>query len=131
MGATVVRKSLKEKPARLATMMFGGSPINVDVPPMLLAITSAIRYDAAGTASRSQTRMVTGATSSTVVTLSSSADAPAVTRTRITITGYGRPRARVPANQAVSASVAPTTSITAAPPRADATRWTRSVAISA
>jgi hypothetical protein len=42
-GARLTRKSLKLSPARLAMMMLGGSPIRVAVPPMLLAIASAIR----------------------------------------------------------------------------------------
>ena len=50
---------------------------------MLEASASAIRYGAAGTPSQSQTKKVTGAISSTVVTLSSAADAAAVTNTRI------------------------------------------------
>ena len=74
-------------------MMFGGSPTRVAVPPMLDARTSAIRNGTGGTPSRSQTSNVTGATSSTVVTLSSAAEATAVTTTRMTMTGNGRPRA--------------------------------------
>ena len=147
-------------------MMFGGSPTSVAVPPMLEAIASAIRNGATGTASRSHTKNVTGAISSTVVTLSSTADAAAVTTTRIVITRNGRPRARLAAQiatysnapvrwitatisiipnskkmtfqsipdssekNACSASVAPISSITVAPPSAAATRCTRSVAIS-
>ena len=42
-GARLTRKSLNDRPARLAMMMFGGSPIRVAVPPMLMAIASAIR----------------------------------------------------------------------------------------
>ena len=37
------RKSLNVRPDRLAMMMLGGSPIRVAAPPMLEAITSAIR----------------------------------------------------------------------------------------
>ena len=59
-------------------MMFGGSPISVAAPPMFEAIASAIRNGTGGMPSRSQTSSVTGAISSTVVTLSSSADATAV-----------------------------------------------------
>jgi hypothetical protein len=139
-------------------MMFGGSPTSVAVPPMLEAITSAIRNGATGTPSRSHTRNVTGAISSTVVTLSSAADATAVTNTSRTITRNGRPRARLAAQiamysnapvristatiniipnsrkmtfqsipdssekNACSASVAPISSITAAPPNAAVTR---------
>ena len=146
-------------------MMLGGSPIRVAVPPMFEAITSAMRNGAAGRPSRSHTSSVTGATSSTVVTLSKPADATAVMTTRITMTGYGRPRARftaqiarysnspvrrstatmsimpmssmmtfqsMPASgekNACSASVAPMSSISAAPPSAAATRCTHSVAI--
>ena len=42
------RKSLKVRPARLAMMMFGGSPTRVAVPPMLEANTSAIRNGTGG-----------------------------------------------------------------------------------
>jgi hypothetical protein len=52
-----------------------------------------MRNGAGGTPSRSQTSSVTGATSSTVVTLSSAAETTPVTTSRITITGNGRPRA--------------------------------------
>ncbi len=92
-GARWTRKSLKVRPARLAMMMFGGSPTRVAVPPMLEANTSAIRNGAAGSARRSQTSRVTGAISSTVVTLSSSAEAVAVMTMSITITRNGRARA--------------------------------------
>ncbi len=133
---------------------------------MFDASASAIRNGITGTPSRWQTTNVTGATSSTVVTLSSSAEATAVTSTRITITRNGRPLARfaaqiarysntpvrcstatmsiIPSSRkmtfqsmpacseknACSASVAPMTSMIAAPPSAAATRCTRSVAIS-
>ena len=73
-GARLTRKSLNVRPPRLAMMMFGGSPISVAVPPMLLAITSAIRNGTGEVPSRSQMSSVTGATSSTVVTLSRNAD---------------------------------------------------------
>ena len=80
------RKSLKVSPDRLAMMMLGGSPIRVAAPPMLDASTSAIRNGNGETPSRSQTSKVTGAISSTVVTLSRNADATAVISTSSTIT---------------------------------------------
>jgi hypothetical protein len=43
MGVRWMRKSLKDKSARLAMMMFGGSPISVAVPPMFEANASTIR----------------------------------------------------------------------------------------
>ncbi len=165
-GARLTRKSSYVRPARLAMMMFGGSPTSVAVPPMLDARASAMRNGTTGTPRRRQTTNVTGATSSTVVTLSSSADATAVTSTSITMTGNGLPFARlaaqiarysntpvrcstatmsiIPASRkmtfqsmpvrsekkACSASTAPMTSMSAAPPSAAATRCTFSVAIS-
>ena len=42
-GARWIRKSLNDRPARLAMMMLGGSPIRVAVPPMFDANTNAIR----------------------------------------------------------------------------------------
>ena len=79
------RKSLKVRSPRLAMMMLGGSPTSVAAPPMFEASTSAIRNGTGRSPSRSQTRNVTGAISSTVVTLSSTADAVAVSTQSITI----------------------------------------------
>ena len=84
------RKSLNDKPARLAMMMFGGSPTRVAAPPMLEAKTSAIRNGTGLMSRRSQTSSVTGAISRTVVTLSRNAEATAVMRTSRTITRSGR-----------------------------------------
>ena len=42
-GARWSRKSLNDRPPRLAMMMFGGSPTRVAVPPMFEANTSASR----------------------------------------------------------------------------------------
>ena len=96
-GPRLTRKSLNDRPERLAMMMFGGSPISVAVPPMLEARTSAMRYASGRTPIRWHTSSVTGATSSTVVTLSRSAEAPAVRRHSRTITRNGSPRARLAA----------------------------------
>ena len=81
-------------------MMFGGSPIRVAVPPMFDASASAMRNGTGCRPSRSQTSRVTGAMSSTVVTLSSSAEATAVMTTSMTIVGKGRPRVRFAAQMA-------------------------------
>ena len=61
-----------------AIMMFGGSPISVAVPPTLDARASAIRNGTGSTSSSSAISSVTGARSSTVVTLSRNAEATAV-----------------------------------------------------
>jgi hypothetical protein len=100
MGARFTTKSLNDRSARLPMMMFGGSPIRVAVPPMFEANTSASRNGTGGTRSRSQMSSVTGAISSTVVTLSSSAEATAVMLTSSTMTGNGFPRARLEAQMA-------------------------------
>lgn len=76
-------------------MMLGGSPTNVAAPPTFDANTSAIKKGAALIARRSHTNSVTGATSNTVVTLSSRAEAIAVTRASRTMTRNGEPRARL------------------------------------
>ena len=99
-GAMFSRKSLKVSPDRLAMMMLGGSPIKVAAPPMLEARTSAIRNGPGLTPSRSQTSRVTGAISSTVVTLSKKAEATAVMSTSSTITRNGEPLARLAAQMA-------------------------------
>ena len=85
---------MKVSPDRLAMMMLGGSPIKVAAPPMFDARTSAIRNGVGEMASRSQTSRVTGAISSTVVTLSKNAEASAVIRTSSSITRNGEPLAR-------------------------------------
>jgi hypothetical protein len=100
-GPMWTRKSLNDRPARLPMMMFGGSPINVAAPPMFDASTSAIRNGTGLTPSRSHTSNVTGATSSTVVTLSSIADATAVISVNRIITRSGDPLARFAAQIAM------------------------------
>ncbi len=71
--------------------MFGGSPISVAVPPMLEASTSAISIGTAFTPSVSATTSVTGAISTTVVTLSRKAEATAVIRHSRISTRIGLP----------------------------------------
>ena len=110
-GARWTRKSLNDNPPRLAMMMLGGSPTRVAVPPMFDANTSASRYGTGGNANRWHSRIVTGATSNTVVTLSSSADATPVIRINRTISGNGRPRARF-ADQIARYSKTPVSRIT-------------------
>jgi hypothetical protein len=95
------RKSLKDRPPRLPMMMFGGSPMSVAAPPMLEEKTSATRNGTGLMASRSQTSSVTGATSSTVVTLSRNAEATAVMSTSRTMIRRGEPFARLAAQIAV------------------------------
>jgi len=68
--------SLKELPM----MMFGGSPMRVAVPPMLLRMTSEIRYGRGSTPRIPHISIVTGAINSMVVTLSKKALATAVRR---------------------------------------------------
>ena len=83
-GSEWTRKSVKLSPARLPMMMLGGSPMSVDIPPMLEARMSEMRYGADGRSSRRQTDSVTGATSSTQVTLSRIGATAAPTRTSST-----------------------------------------------
>ena len=83
-GSECTRKSTKLSPARLPMMMLGGSPMRVDMPPMLEARISEMRYGAGGRPSRRQTDSVTGATSSTHVTLSRIGETAAVISTSST-----------------------------------------------
>ena len=101
-GARLSTKSLKLSPDLAAMMMLGGSPIRVAVPPMLEAITSAIRNGTGGASMRSHSSSVTGATSRTVVTLSSRAEATAVSTISITMIANGRPLARLAAQIATN-----------------------------
>ena len=73
-------------------MMFGGSPISVAVPPMFEASAPEIRNGIGSTSRASATKRVTGAISSTVVTLSSRALSTAVTTAKITRITNGSPR---------------------------------------
>ncbi len=66
--------------------------MSVAVPPMFDAHATVMRYGATGSPSSRQTRRVTGATRRTVVTLSSNADAPAVTRISSAMSRNGSPR---------------------------------------
>ena len=100
-GVRWSRKSLNDKPARLAMMMLGGSPTRVAAPPMLEAKTSASRKGTGLIARRSQTRSVTGAISNTVVTLSRRAEAPAVIKASRIITRSADPFARLDAQMAM------------------------------
>ena len=148
-GPRWIRKVLKSRPARLPMMMLGGSPIRVAVPPMLETMASAIRYGTGRCPSRLQTSRVTGAISSTVVTLSSSAEATAVTM--VSITTYSKtpvclvtetitiiPKSKKMTFQStpvstswkpVSTSITRSAIITATPPITAAIRWIFSVAI--
>ncbi len=92
MGARLSRKSVKDSPALLPIMMFGGSPISVAVPPMFAARTSAIRKGTTGSRRRWQTARVTGATRSMTVTLSRKAETTAVSNTKMIISRKDRPR---------------------------------------
>ncbi|OPZ90872.1 MAG: hypothetical protein BWY73_01228 [candidate division TA06 bacterium ADurb.Bin417] len=86
-------KALKPRPAALPIMMLGGSPIRVAVPPMLEAMASAIRKGIGSSSSESAIRMVTGAMSSTVVTLSRKAEIRAVMAGKKSRISSGLPRA--------------------------------------
>mmetsp|Transcript_1057 Transcript_1057/g.2908 ORF Transcript_1057/g.2908 Transcript_1057/m.2908 type:complete len:302 (+) Transcript_1057:151-1056(+) len=81
-GATLMMKPSKVTPSSPASMlpmiMFGGSPIIVAAPPMLLKSASEMRYGTGSTSSTLQSSMVTGASSSIVVTLSRKAESTAV-----------------------------------------------------
>ena len=84
-------KSIKLKPAFAAMIIFGGSPINVAVPPIFDAKTSVIKN---GTGSHSNSlamTKVTGITKTTVVTLSKNADAIAVNAANAKRTVFGCP----------------------------------------
>ena len=73
--------------------MFGGSPISVAAPPMFDASTSAISIGTAETLSVCATAIVTGAISTTVVTLSRKADVTAVMAQSSSSTPIGLPPA--------------------------------------
>ncbi len=90
-GAMWTRKSTNDSPARVPMMMFGGSPMSVEAPPMFDARISAMRYGIGEIPGRRATTIVTGAISMTIVTLSMIGEAIAVMSIRSTIRRYGRP----------------------------------------
>ena len=74
------RKSVNESSSADPMRMFGGSPISVAVPPILDAKILISRYGYGLTSSLLAICIVTGTTSSTVVTLSRNAENTAVTK---------------------------------------------------
>jgi len=92
-GVRWTRKSMKSRPALEAIMILGGSPIRVAVPPMLEASASVMRNGTGSISNSSATSRVTGAKSSTVVTLSRKAEATAVTTAKMAMMAKGSPRA--------------------------------------
>ena len=81
-------------------MMLGGSPMRVEVPPTLEASTCANRYGQGSTRSCRVMASVTGAMSSTVVTLSTRAEKTAVTMARSARMAAGRAPASLTARMA-------------------------------
>ena len=72
-------------------MMFGGSPMSVAVPPMLLAKICVMKYGTGLTSRILQIVSVIGAMSRTVVTLSKIAEQTAVISTNATMMRHGSP----------------------------------------
>ena len=77
-GATLSTKSTNPMSPAAATMMFGGSAMTVETPPILEANTCASRKGMGLTFRVRHTDSVTGIVSTTTVTLSKSAEATAV-----------------------------------------------------
>ena len=73
-------KSIKEKPAALPMIIFGGSPINVAVPPIFDENISVSKYGKGSISSFLAIAKVIGKTSITVVTLSRNALVTAVNK---------------------------------------------------
>ena len=86
--AMKVRKSIS---AALPIKIFGGSPTRVAMPPISDARISAMRKGTGLTLRLEATNNVTGATSTTMVTLSRNAEVTAVTKERITNMRKGSP----------------------------------------
>ena len=80
-GSMWTRKSVNVRSARLAMMMLGGSPTSGRGTADVGRQAGGHQERQGMKTSRSHTSSVTGTTKSTVVTLSSSAEAPAVTST--------------------------------------------------
>ena len=91
-GARWMRKSRKVSFALEAIMILGGSPIRVAVPPMFEARASVMRKGTQSTWSASAISSVTGASSRTVVTLSSRAESTAVITAKMSMIRTGSPR---------------------------------------
>ena len=78
-GPKLIRKSINERLVAPPIIMLGGSPINVAVPPILAVNTSVIKNGTGFNPNVSVITNVTGAINKIVVTLSSKAEATAVT----------------------------------------------------
>ncbi len=90
-GSACSKKSLKEKPAADPTMMFGGSPMSVPVPPILERSASDMMIGVGLILSISAIMIVMGTMSITVVTLSSTIERMAVMAPSATIKRQGLP----------------------------------------
>ena len=77
-GVNSFTKSIKDNPAALPIIIFGGSPINVAVPPIFDAKISVKRKGIGLISNLLAIKKVTGIINITVVTLSKNADAIAV-----------------------------------------------------
>ena len=91
-GPRCVRKALKENPAAEPMMILGGSPTNVATPPILERTASPKRKGTGFTPRTSAIETVTGATITTVVTLSKTVETRAVNHESPKKRSHGRPR---------------------------------------
>ena len=82
-------KSIKLKPAFAPIIIFGGSPINVAVPPIFEARTSVIKNGTGSASNSFAITNVTGIIRTTVVTLSKNAEAKAVNAASVNKTIFG------------------------------------------
>ncbi len=90
-GVSSLTKSMKLRPARVPIIIFGGSPINVAVPPIFEAKTSVIKNGIGSVSNSFAITKVIGIIRTTVVTLSKNADAIAVNAASANSTVFGCP----------------------------------------
>ena len=85
------KKSIKDKPAALPIIMFGGSPIKVAVPPIFDAKISVIKNGRGFMSNSFAIANVIGIIKITVVTLSKNAETTAVKIAKQNKITFGRP----------------------------------------
>jgi len=99
------KKSINESPAALPIMIFGGSPINVAVPPIFDAKISVIKNGSGFISNCFAIKKVTGIMRITVVTLSKNAEVTAVKIPRVKSTSFGCPLVSLKSSFAIQLNI--------------------------
>ena len=99
------KKSINDNPAALPIIIFGGSPINVAVPPIFDAKISVIKNGNGLISNCFAIKKVTGIIKITVVTLSKNADVTAVKTPKVNKTSFGCPFVNLKSSFAIQLNI--------------------------